>query len=125
MTKLKILSVDDDVINRKLLNSMLKKNPNVGSIIECGNGLEALNYLEENGNINLILLDIKMPIMNGIEFLNNMQSREKLRQIPVIVLTTDETKKYEAMDYGAYDFLVKPIREVDLAQKIKEIAELM
>lgn len=122
---LKVLAVDDDFINLKLISSMLKKNENVAQIIEAKNGLEALNSLKEQPDTNLVLLDIKMPIMDGIEFLNNLESMESLKKIPVIVLTTDESKKHEAFDHGAFDFLVKPIREHDLNAKISKIAELL
>ena len=123
--KLTILAVDDDFINLKLIHSMLKKNQHVEKVLEASNGLEALTLLGENSEIDVVLLDIKMPIMNGIEFLTNMQSQANLKNIPVIVLTTDETKKHEAFDHGAYDFLVKPIREPELNQKLEKIAELL
>jgi putative two-component system response regulator len=121
---LKILSVDDDFINLKLISSMLKKNEKVGTVLEAKNGLEAIEVLTQNPNISGILLDIKMPIMDVIEFLDTIQSYSQFKTIPIIILTTDETKKREALDKGACDFLVKPIREVDLAQKIDKIAQL-
>ncbi|MFV0480871.1 MAG: PleD family two-component system response regulator, partial [Campylobacteraceae bacterium] len=64
--KLKVLSVDDDFINLKLVNVLLKKNPNILSIVEAKNGLEAIDILKSTSDIDLILLDIKMPVMNGI-----------------------------------------------------------
>lgn len=124
-TKIKILAVDDDFINLKLIHSMLKKSEFVQEVVEAKNGLEALNLLKEQGDIQLVLLDIKMPIMDGIEFLNNISSMPELTKIPVIVLTTDETRKHEAFDSGAFDFLVKPIREADLNRKILKVVELV
>lgn len=123
--QLKILSVDDDFINRKLINLMLRKNTDVGEVLEASNGLEALNLLKVTRDIDLVLLDIKMPVMNGIEFLTAIALIGGLNQIPVIVLTTDETTKYEALEKGAQDFLVKPIREYILSEKIKKIAEVL
>lgn len=125
MKTLKILAVDDDFINLKLISSMLRKNPNVDSIIEATNGLDAINTLKTQHDINLVLLDIKMPVMDGIEFLTNIQSMAELKKIPIIVLTTDETRKHEALDKGAFDFLVKPIREQELSGKISKIVELL
>jgi len=122
--KLKILAVDDDFINLKLISSMLKKNPNVELIIEATNGLDAINLLKSQSDVDLILLDIKMPVMDGIEFLTNLQPMRQFKDIPVIVLTTDETRKNEAFDKGAFDFLVKPIREVDLSAKIAKVVDL-
>ena len=124
MKKLKVLAVDDDFINLKLIHSMLKKMDYVSSVVEANNGLDALTILNQNSDIDLVLLDIKMPVMNGIEFLANMRSQSTLKNIPVIVLTTDETKKQEAFENGAYDFLVKPIREHELNQKIQRVTEL-
>lgn len=123
--QIKILAVDDDFINLKLLHSMLKKNTSIKEVVEAQNGLDALNILKEQQDIDLVLLDIKMPIMDGIEFLNNLQSMEELKTTPVIVLTTDETRKSEAFDRGAFDFLVKPIREQELSSKISMIVELL
>jgi len=123
--KLKILAVDDDFINLKLISSMLKKNPNVELIVEATNGLDAINLLKDQNDIDLILLDIKMPVMDGIEFLTNLQPMREFKDIPVIVLTTDETRKNEAFDKGAFDFLVKPIREVDLSAKIARVVDLI
>lgn len=122
---LKILAVDDDLINLKLLNSMLKTNKYVKKVLDAQNGLEALNLLEEDSDIHMILLDIKMPIMNGLEFLANIQSQPKLKHIPIVVLTTDETTRYEVFEKGAYDFLVKPIRREKLFEKIAKIASLI
>lgn len=122
--KLKILAVDDDFINLKLISSMLRKNTHVEIIIEATNGLDAINLLKTQGDIDLVLLDIKMPIMDGIEFLTNVQSMLEFKKIPIIVLTTDETRKNEAFEHGAFDFLVKPIREQELSSKIAKVADL-
>ena len=62
--------------------------------------------------------------MDGIEFLTNLQSMPEFQKLPVIVLTTDETRKNEAFDRGAFDFLVKPIRDHDLSSKIQKVIDL-
>lgn len=114
-----ILAVDDDLINLKLLKSMLMKNPDVKEVIEAKNGADAIGQIKSRSDINLILLDIIMPIMNGLEVLKVVRSDKNIEQIPIIVLTTDETKKTEALELGANDFLMKPIRSVELMQKIE------
>jgi putative two-component system response regulator len=116
-----VLTVDDDMINLKLLKSMLMKNPDVKEVIEAKNGIDAINQIKERKDINLILLDIIMPVMNGLEVLKVVNSDENIKQIPIIVLTTDETKKAEALELGANGFLMKPIRNSELTQKIEAI----
>lgn len=124
---LKIICIDDDSINMKLLLRMLKRYSDIedDSLIKtASNGKEALAILEENKDINLIILDIQMPVMTGMEFLDKRALDEGLSNIPVIVLTTDETKKIEALEKGATDFLTKPIREADLFERLDMIKEL-
>ncbi len=121
--KINVLSVDDDFINLKLVSSILKKNENVNQVFEASNGLEALKVLREHQDIQLILLDMMMPVMNGSKFLDYTTADENFKNIPVIVLTTDESKKYEVSDKGIYDFLVKPIREHILNEKINKLIE--
>lgn len=116
--ELTVLAVDDDMINLKLLNSILMKNNDVKEVIEAKNGEEAVNRIKTRPDIDLILLDIIMPVMNGLEVLKVVRSDSNIRQVPVIVLTTDETKKREALELGANDFITKPIRSSELTQKI-------
>ena len=117
---LKVLVVDDDFINRKLLQTLLKKNPDVTEIIEAENGSDALDKLKKEPNINLILLDIMMPIVDGIEFLKIFRSDMSNAHIPVIVLSTDDTRKTEVFDNGANDFLRKPVKEEALFSRIAQ-----
>ena len=115
---LKALIVDDDFINRKLLHTFLKRNPSITAITEAENGSDALDKLKEDPDINLILLDIVMPIIDGIEFLKIFRSESKNSHIPIIVLSTDDTKKRGVLEKGANDFLTKPVKESALSEKI-------
>ncbi len=117
---LKVLIVDDDFINRKLLQTLLKKNKDVVEMLEAENGSDALDKLKKETDINLILLDIMMPIVDGIEFLKIFRSDMKNSHIPVIVLSTDDTRKTEVFDNGANDFLRKPIKEEELFAKMTQ-----
>ena len=117
---LKVLVVDDDFINRKLIQTLLKKNPKVTDIIEAENGSDALDKMKKDPSINLILLDIMMPIVDGIEFLKIFRSDMNNAQIPVIVLSTDDTRKTEVYDNGANDFLRKPVMQDHLYEKINQ-----
>lgn len=120
-TNLIVLAVDDDMINLKLLKSMLMKTGNVSEVVEAKNGSDAIGVLKNRHDIDLVLLDIIMPIMNGIEVLKVVRADDNLRQVPIIVLTTDETKKGESLDHGANAFLMKPIRKDDLIAKISTV----
>jgi len=119
---LNILAVDDDLINIKLLKSMLMKNPDVAEVIEARNGADAISVLKERSDIDMILLDIIMPVMGGLEMLQIVRADENLKQLPIIVLTTDETKKTEALELGANGFLMKPVRAADVANKIATLS---
>lgn len=116
-----VLAVDDDLINLKLLKSMLVKTGMVKEVVEARNGSDAIGALKNRNDIDIILLDIVMPIMNGIEVLKVVRADDTLRQLPVIILTTDETKKLEALDHGANGFLTKPIRYDDLVRQINQM----
>lgn len=124
MNQIKVLAVDDDLINLKLLKSILMKLPNVSEVVEAKNGADALGILKNQNDIGLILLDIIMPVMGGIEMLKVVRADEGLKNIPVIVLTTDETKRTEALDCGANDFVMKPVRKEQVAEKINRLINL-
>lgn len=117
---LKVLVVDDDFINRKLIQTLLKKNPKVTEIIEAENGSDALDKVKKESGINLILLDIMMPVVDGIEFLKIFRSDMSNAHVPVIVLSTDDTRKTEVFDNGANDFLRKPVMQEKLFEKIAQ-----
>ncbi len=117
---LKVLVVDDDFINRKLIQSFLKRHTGlIGEILEAENGSEALSILRANGDIDLILLDILMPILDGKEFLKIFRSEPSNTSVPVIVLSTDDTQKSTVLNLGAESFLIKPINEDELINLIK------
>ncbi len=112
-----VLVVDDDFINRKLLLTILKKVALVENTIEAENGQDALDKVESQ-KIDLILLDIIMPVMNGVEFLKAIRQNRFYTDIPIAILSTDDSKKTETLNLGANAFLTKPIREAELADLI-------
>ncbi len=126
MKKLNILIVDDDFINRKLIKTYLKHNPKmVDKIFEASDGSEALEILKDKRDeIDLIILDLLMPILDGKEFLKIFRQNPKNSKIPVIVLTTDDSKKASVLNSGADDFLIKPIKEEELIKHLNYWASL-
>ena len=116
-----VLAVDDDKINLMLLRSLLAKSEIVIEVIEVMNGQEAIRQLKGRDDIDVMLLDVIMPIMGGLETIQVVRADANIKQVPIIVLTTDETKREEALELGANDFLMKPINKTDLIQKMKSV----
>ncbi len=121
---IKVLAVDDDMINLKLIKSMLLKDNSIAEVVEASNGADAMTALTANPDIDIVLLDIIMPIMGGIETMQVIRSHEQFQNIPIIVLTTDETKKGESIDSGANEFVRKPVKGPELIEKIHKLINL-
>ena len=89
MKKLKILLIEDDMIEVMKLNRTISKLEQNHDIIEANDGEEALNILQNKNEFpDIILLDLNMPKINGIEFLNILKADDVLKYIPTIILTT-------------------------------------
>ncbi|RUM56390.1 MAG: response regulator [Nautilia sp.] len=114
----RILIVDDDMINRKLLSVIIKKSGDY-EVIEAENGLEALNIIK-NEPIDMILLDIIMPVMDGIDLLKIIKDDSNYQNIPVSILTTDDTRKPEVLSLGANSVLIKPIKETEIKDLLEK-----
>lgn len=119
-----VLIIEDNDINREILKSILENNYNV---LEATNGQEGLDVLKNNSEkIELILLDIQMPVMDGFEFLKLTRNDEIYKQIPVIVTTSDSSEEENALASGASDFVHKPyspnviLRRVEALIRLKE-----
>ncbi len=124
MNQLKVLYVDDDFINRKLLKNILDKNPYIYETLEAQDGQEALELLNKNRDTDFIILDIIMPGLDGLQTLEYLRKDPRFKDIPVIVLSTDDTQKTKAIEAGANDFISKPIKEKELTEKIKKYGSL-
>ncbi|MCK5853660.1 MAG: response regulator [Sulfurovaceae bacterium] len=118
MVRFRVLIVDDDYINRKLLRSILKKELYNVETFEASNGQEALMICHRETKIDVILLDIEMPVVNGIEFLERYLNNPLLSHVPIVAISSNDLCKKEAFDAGANDFLVKPITEEKLLSSI-------
>lgn len=118
---MKVLSIDDVAVIRKLAGKVVGALG--GELLEASDGQEGLFILENNpGNIDLILLDWYTPKMSGLEFLSKVKSNDKLKHIPVIMVTTENEKEkiIKAIQAGASNYLVKPFTEQELVKKILE-----
>ena len=115
---LNILLVDDDELDVMNVQRAFKKNNIANPLYVAGNGIEALEMLRGNGDMpavpadrRLILLDLNMPRMGGIEFLRELRADESLRHITVVVLTTsdEERDKVDAYNLNVAGYIVKPV----------------
>ena len=114
----KVLIVDDDHINRRLLISFLKKNLYQIETLESIDGEDALKKCKENPDIQLILLDVEMPNMNGSKFLVHYTADKSLPDIPIIAVSSNDLRIKEILTLGAYAFIVKPVTEKKLLTAI-------
>ncbi|AUC74366.1 MULTISPECIES: response regulator [Flavobacteriaceae] len=121
---LKILLIEDDMIEKMKLNrttSALQLNHH---IIEANNGEEALELLENKDNLpDIILLDLNMPKINGIEFLGILKKDPVLKYIPTIILTTSNNQKdlLECYKIGVAGYVIKPLKYEDYVSKIEKL----
>ena len=115
---MKVLVVDDSAIMRKVIAQILEMLGH--DSVPASNGIEAFDRLKEHEDVRLILLDWNMPEMNGIEFLREIKRRQRLSEIPVIMLTTESERRkmIEAIEAGAKHYLTKPFQPETLATKI-------
>jgi CheY-like chemotaxis protein/HAMP domain-containing protein/putative methionine-R-sulfoxide reductase with GAF domain len=105
----KILIVDDDVRNIFALSSVLEEKEM--EIVNAENGIEALELLEKQNHLDLILMDIMMPEMDGYETIRRIRQQSKYTKIPIIALTAKAMKgdRQKCIDSGASDYLSKPV----------------
>ncbi len=120
LTPANILLVDDDMEDRMLSKRALKKHQLINHVNEVTNGEELLQYLKNEGDFtdaskyptpDLILLDINMPKMTGLEALKEIRNDENLRTLPVVILTTSSADKdiIESYDLGVNSYITKPV----------------
>jgi CheY-like chemotaxis protein len=111
---LNILLVEDDEVDVMNVRRAFERNNVSNPLFVAGNGLEALEMLRGNEipkERRLILLDLNMPKMNGIEFLQALRADPELASLPVVVLTTsnDDQDKIDAYNFNVAGYLLKPV----------------
>ena len=120
-----VLLVEDNMDDAGLTIRTLKKHRLANNLLHLQDGEEALKYLfDESGKMpKVILLDLKMPKVDGIEVLRKLKSDDRLKMIPVVVLTSSKEERdiIEAYILGVNAYIVKP---VDFDQFVKAVGEL-
>lgn len=115
----KVLIVDDDIRNIYALAQVIEEHGM--TVFEAENGVEALEVLQENPGIDLVLMDVMMPEMNGYEAIAKIRKTPGISKIPIIVITAKAMKDdyHEALNQGANDYLSKPVDDVRLINLMK------
>lgn len=118
-----VLIVDDAAINRTILKRILQQH---SVFLEAENGKEAIQVLQSHRNqIDLILLDISMPVMDGKEFLQYKKNLPELDGIPVIMITADDSPEQQVITFslGANDYIVKPFIPEVVTRRVQNVLE--
>lgn len=115
----KILVVDDSKLMHKMYEVMLRQYP----LVFAADGRQALERLQEHGEIDLVVLDINMPNMNGLEFLGEVKSDAALSHIPVIIVSTEgkEQDTIRGLQAGAAAYVKKPFRNDTILDLVRRV----
>ena len=116
--EMNVLIVDDSAAIRKILRRVLAQTEiAIGQILEAGDGCEALQLMKENP-VQLVISDINMPNMDGLQLLSNIKSAPEWKSIPVIMVTTEGSQQtvLRSAEFGAVGYVKKPFS----ADQIKE-----
>lgn len=115
-----VLIVDDSAAIRKILQRVLiQADVPLGQVVEAGDGVEALARLKET-KVGLILSDINMPKMDGLQLLSAVKADEGLKSVPFIMVTTEggSSKVMEAVNLGAVGYVKKPFTAEQIKEKL-------
>jgi two-component system chemotaxis response regulator CheY len=118
MDPIRTLIVDDSSVMRKIVERSLRQaGVNLAKVLEAGNGAEALALLKTNA-VDLILSDINMPVMDGLEFVRQLKKEGVAGNVPVVMITTEgsESQVVEAVQSGAKGYIRKPFT----AEQVKD-----
>ncbi len=120
---LDVMIVDDSAAIRKILRRVLTQaEVPVGEVYEANDGVEALSTLQKSP-VNLILSDVNMPNMDGIELLSKVKADEKLKSVPMIMITTEgsQARVMQALELGAAGYVKKPFTAEQIKEKLTGI----
>ena len=123
---LNILLIEDDAIEVMKFNRVLSALNIKHKIVEANNGEEAIKILKEKEIVpDIIILDLNMPKINGIEFLGILKGDDYLKYIPAIILTTSNNRKdiLECYKIGIAGYLLKPLKYDDYVDRVKRLIE--
>ncbi|HSU33311.1 MAG TPA: response regulator [Bryobacteraceae bacterium] len=117
---LNVLIVDDSAAIRKILQRVLRQTDiALGEIWEAGDGVEALDLMKSQ-NVGLVLSDVNMPNMDGLQLLAEIKGQDHLKSVPVVMITTEgsQNKVMEALNLGASGYVRKPFTADQIKEKL-------
>ena len=117
----KVLVVEDSHITRNLIATAIEEGTGA-KVIQADSGFSALKIIPAEGPFDLMVFDINMPDINGLELVRFVRQSEHLKHIPVIIVSTEgkETDIKRGFEAGANDYIVKPFRTEDLIEVVKK-----
>ncbi|QCX39917.1 response regulator [Aureibaculum algae] len=124
MKNLKVLLIEDDLIEVMKFKRAISSLDLNHQVIEANNGEDALKILEEKDNIpDIILLDLNMPKINGIEFLSILKKDSTLKYVPTVILTTSSNQRdlLACYEIGIAGYVLKPLKYEDYVHKIEKL----
>ena len=124
MKSLNILLIEDDMIEVMKFNRTISSLNLNHKVLEANNGEDALKILQGKDELpDIILLDLNMPKINGIEFLNILKSDDVLKYIPTIILTTSNNQRdlLECYKIGIAGYVLKPLKYEDYVSKMEKL----
>jgi len=125
MKKIKALIVDDSSVMRRIVERSLRQaGIDLEQVREAGNGAEGLAALQ-GGAVDLILCDINMPVMDGLEFLRQLQGVPSAKGTPVVMITTEGSESHvvQALSIGARGYIRKPFTPEQVKQHVTPLLE--
>jgi len=125
MKQVRALIVDDSSVMRKIVERSLRQaGIELSQVLEAGNGAEALGIVRE-GLPDLILCDINMPVMDGLEFVRQVQALGTASNVPIVMITTEGSESHvvEALSHGARGYIRKPFTPDQVREHVLPLLE--
>jgi two-component system, chemotaxis family, chemotaxis protein CheY len=125
MKKIRVLIVDDSSVMRKIVERSIRQaGIDLAEVREAANGAEGLGALKDQ-SVDLILCDINMPVMDGIEFLRQLQTMENAKGVPVVMITTEGSESHvvQALSIGARGYIRKPFTPEQVKEHVVPLLE--
>ncbi|KAM0946917.1 putative response regulator and transcription factor RR-A-type family [Dioscorea sansibarensis] len=112
--RMHVLAVDDSSVDRAVISTLLRSSKHRVTAVDSGK--RALELLDLEPNVNMIITDYWMPDMTGFELLKKVKGSTEYRQIPVVIMSSENipTRITKCLEEGAEDFLLKPVRSSDV-----------